>query len=166
MNRPTAVIFDMDGTLCDVTSIRHLVDAKDPRYPGPGGFDTFHRRSVDCPPNQWVVDAARNAHNDGHVVYIVSARTEKYRPLTSWWLSETRVPYRALHMRYTWDQRPDHLVKADILARIQHTHDVIGAWDDRPSVINMWRACGIPTIKVPGWPMRHISTPQHTKEQR
>ncbi len=51
----TAIIFDMDGTLCDVSAIRHLVkgDERD--------FDKFHTESVNCPPYAHVLAAAKQA---------------------------------------------------------------------------------------------------------
>lgn len=40
-----AVIFDMDGTLVDVSSVRHFVMDK------PKDFDAFHAGTAGCPPN-------------------------------------------------------------------------------------------------------------------
>ena len=42
---PAAVIVDIDGTLVDVSSVRHHVAG-----PGKRNFDAFHRESADCPP--------------------------------------------------------------------------------------------------------------------
>ena len=40
-----AAIFDMDGTLCDVRSIRHYVQYK----PNHRNFHKFHGESINCP---------------------------------------------------------------------------------------------------------------------
>ncbi|WP_092501608.1 hypothetical protein [Agrococcus jejuensis] len=45
-DRAPAVLFDVDGTLCDVRSIRHHVDGT-----GRRNFDAFHAESIDCPPH-------------------------------------------------------------------------------------------------------------------
>ena len=49
MNRQPAVIVDMDGTLCDVSTVIHLQAESD-------GFDAFHRGCAQCPPHREVVD--------------------------------------------------------------------------------------------------------------
>ena len=37
---PRAAIFDMDGTLCDVSSLRHHVDRSHPGFAGRRRFET------------------------------------------------------------------------------------------------------------------------------
>lgn len=138
------VIFDMDGTLCDVRGIRHLLD-------GPGSFHAFHTASASCPPHPHVVEAARQAHADGLAVLIVTARGVRYRPHTAMWLALHGVPSDAMWMRARGDQRPDYEVKADILRRIRERYRPVHAWDDRPEVLQLWRSEGIPTTVVPGW---------------
>ncbi|WP_326690534.1 MULTISPECIES: hypothetical protein [unclassified Streptomyces] len=139
-----AVIFDVDGTLCDVREIRHLLD-------GPGGFHAFHTASVDCPPHQHVIDAAHTAHQNGLAVLVVTARSVRYRPHTAMWLALHGVPSDAMWMRATGDGRPDYEVKRDILARIRRRFRPVHAWDDNPHVLELWTEEGIPTTVVPGW---------------
>lgn len=140
-----ARIFDVDGTLCNVESIRHFVagERRD--------FDAFHLESVNCPPNPHVVEAAQRSLAEGIAPLIVTARQAKYRNVTAFWLAMHNVPSDALYMRATGDMRPDYEVKRDILARIRTRYDVIEAWDDNPSVIQLWTEEKIPTILVPGW---------------
>ncbi len=144
MSLPEAVLFDMDGTLVDVSGIRPLLA-------GPGRFDAFHRASIDCPPHQWVVDAANSERAAGRAVLVVTARQAKYRNVTAWWLAIHGVPSEGMWMRATNDSRPDHVVKAEILAKIRQRYVVVGAWDDRPEVVALWESEGIPVTVVPGW---------------
>ncbi|MFI5973539.1 hypothetical protein [Streptomyces sp. NPDC051452] len=141
---PEAVIFDMDGTLCDVRGIRHLLD-------GPGRFDTFHAASIDCPPHDHVVAAARREHAAGRAVLIVTGRAAKWRHVTAWWLALHQVPSEAMWMRGPGDFRPDYVVKRGILARIRQLYRPVAAWDDNPNVIRLWEEEGIPVTVVPGW---------------
>ena len=141
---PEAVLFDMDGTLCDVRGIRHLID-------GPGSFHAFHRASASCPPNPEVVAAAQREHAAGRAVLVVTARLHRYRNLTAMWLALNGVPSDGMWMRADQDFRPDVAVKADILKRIRGLYTVVGAWDDRPEVVALWRSEGIPVTVVPGW---------------
>lgn len=140
-----ARIFDIDGTLCDVRSIRHHVTGTR------RDFDAFHRESVNCPPHPHVVEAARNSLAEGVAPLIVTARQAKYRNVTAFWLAMHDIPSDVLYMRATGDMRPDYEVKRDILARIRNRYDVIEAWDDNPSVIQLWTEENIPHVLVPGW---------------
>lgn len=150
--RRPCVIFDMDGTLCNVSSIRYHVNPKDPRFSGKKRFDRFHAESVDCPPNPWVADMARLFHDVvGYSVVIVTARMEEWRYHTILWLDENQVPYDRIYMRKDGDVRKDFTVKEDILAQIQREYDVMAAYDDNPAVLALWRRHGIRTIQVPGW---------------
>src|SRR4030095_13280299 len=104
MAKPTACIVDMDGTLCDVTSVRHhVLDTKRRNY------DAFHYGSIFCPPHDWVVDEVRGHFYDGHRILIVTARKERWWDLTSNWLGYHKVPYDELHMRRDDDDRKDRL---------------------------------------------------------
>lgn len=145
--RPQTVIFDIDGTLCDVSSIRHLVDSGMKNR----NFDAFHTQSVNCPTFSWVAEAAREAKAAGFRVVQVTARQQKYEPHTSWWLADKGIPSDALFMRPNGDFRPDQDVKRDILDRIIKTHDIVKAFDDNPSIVSLWSEYGVPCVVVPGW---------------
>lgn len=142
------MVFDMDGTLCDVSSLRHLVAAGLKSK----NFDEFHKRSVDCPPIPWVKAAAVDAHGMGYRVIQVTARQEKYRAHTSWWLADNFVPSDGLFMRPNGDFAPDHQIKRAILDRLLKVYDIRKAYDDNPSIVRLWSQYGIPCIVVPGWP--------------
>ncbi|NUP47260.1 MAG: hypothetical protein HOW97_08090 [Catenulispora sp.] len=138
-----AVIFDVDGTLCDVRGIRHLIAEK--------GFPAFHAASIDCPPHAHVVAAARIAAADGLAVLIVTGRAERWRRLTSMWLAIHDVPSTVLRMRADGDYRKDYLVKREILRRLRGRYRIVHAWDDNPAIVQLWAEEGIPTTVVPGW---------------
>ena len=144
---PEAVIFDVDGTLCDVTSIRYLVDGT----VVPKRYDEFHERSAGCKPHQWVVDEAIAQDRLGRQVFVVTGRKERYRRLTEGWLNHWLVPHTALLMRGDSDHRPDHVVKEEILLAMLAPYRVVQVWDDRPSVVDMWRSHGLDVTVVPGW---------------
>jgi FMN phosphatase YigB (HAD superfamily) len=146
-HKQRAVIFDMDGTLANVTSIRHHLVAKDHRK----DFHTFHSESVNVPPHEHVVNAAQVAHLQGLAVLVVTARKHMWRHQTAWWLALHNVPSDALFMRANHDQRKDYDVKRDILRQIRHSFDPIHAWDDNPAIIRLWEEEGIPCTIVPGW---------------
>ena len=145
-NRPKTIVFDMDGTLVDVSSIRHHV-----MRPKNRNFDAFHRESVNCPPIKWVKNMAWDYHLQGYTVIQVTARSEKYRPHTSWWIADNNVPSDALYMRPDGDYRPDYDVKKDMLDRLLLKYDIISAYDDNPSIVALWSEYDIPCVVVPGY---------------
>ena len=148
----SAIIFDMDGTLADVSSIRyHLRKYDEGNRRVIKHFDAFHAESVNVPPHQHVVNATQVAHMLGHAVLIVTARKHMWRDHTAWWLAMHNVPSDMLIMRGNEDNRKDHEVKRDMLNTIRKAYNVIHAWDDNPSIIKLWKEEGIPTTVVPGW---------------
>ena len=133
-----AVIFDMDGTLCDTSSILHFIEGKEK------DFWAFHGASADCPPHAEVVDAAREQHDAGLAVLVVTSREFQSRDTTLTWLAKHGVPHEALYMRIVGDYRKDVVIKTDILEQIKGDgYNVLAAWDDKPAVLDLWRENGI-----------------------
>jgi hypothetical protein len=143
--KPTAYIYDVDGTLANVDPYLHHVRGSNKDY------DAFHRASIDALPNIEVLEMLNNSVSDGHAILIVTSRKEKWRGLTSMWLAKNDARSHALFMRSDDDNRPDYEVKKDILDKISSHWDVVHAVDDNPSVIALWKENGIPTTKIGTW---------------
>jgi hypothetical protein len=143
--KPTAHIYDVDGTLANVDPFLHFVrgDKKD--------YNAFHEASVDAIPNMNVLEMLNNSVSDGHSVLIVTSRKEKYRSLTSMWLAKNNIRSHALFMRADDDNRPDYEAKKDMLDKIAKLWDVTHAIDDNPNVIRLWEDNNIPTTKIGTW---------------
>ncbi len=146
--RPPTEVFDIDDTLCDVSSIRHLVSEGMKTQ----NFDEFHTQSVTCPPIDWVRSAARNSYYLwGFRVIQVTARQERYRTHTLRWLEDHNIPSDGLYMRKNGDNRPDYDVKHEMVSNLLRTYDIRRAYDDNPSIIRLWSEFDIPCVVVPGW---------------
>lgn len=133
-----AVIFDLDGTLCDTSSIVHLIEGDEKDYAA------FHAASGACPPRADILSAARAQADMGRAVLVVTSREFIWRDLSLDWLVEHGVPYDALYLRISGDYRKDVVVKKEILQQI--TDDgfhVLDAWDDKDTVLELWRENGI-----------------------
>jgi FMN phosphatase YigB (HAD superfamily) len=146
----TAVIVDVDGTLCDVSSALHHITT-------PGvtkNFDAFHQAAAQCPPTDWVLDWCEDQRAAGHTLVIVTGRMYRHDVSTQEWLMKY-LPHNDFYgpfMRGDDDTRPDTEVKRDIHALLTspdyYNFDIVAAIDDRPSVIALWRSLGIPTTAV------------------
>jgi len=147
-----AAIFDMDGTLCDVSSVRYHVNPKDPRFSGRKRFDRFHAGSIDCPANGTALTYYLQARNEGLAILVVTARKVFWRYTTIVWLRENQIHYDELYMRRNTDNRVDVECKRAILSDIRRDgYDPVMAVDDNPAIIDLWRGEGIPTHVIAGW---------------
>jgi len=134
-----AVIYDLDGCLCDTSSIQYLVDG-----PGDRDFHAFHAAAADCPPLPQVADAARADHAEGRAVVVVTSREFIWRDQAIDWLTRHDVPYDGLYLRIVGDYRKDTVVKAEmwdhLLADGFHP---VAAWDDKHAVLDLWAEKGV-----------------------
>lgn len=137
-----AVIVDMDGTLCDVSTVLHL-------QVEPDGFTAFHEGCAQCPPHLRVVEWCIDHHSRGHEIVVVTGRDEWTRGLTLTWLSEhLPVPIGGLHMRPDGDCRSNTDIKRAIHSSLAAEYDIRAAIDDDAEIVELWLAVGIPVAMV------------------
>lgn len=140
MKGEKVVICDLDGTLCDCEHRRHFLQS-DPKN-WKGFFDALSDDTV----REDVLSAVLKLEEEGNKVIFVSARPENYREQTEVWLERILQGYElgtALIMRNAGDRRPDTEVKNEIYERYLKKMDIVKVFDDRPSVIAMWREKGL-----------------------
>lgn len=145
--RPVAVIFDMDGTLCDVRSIRHHLEA-DPATGKKRNFHAFHSASMECPPHPQVATLAREVSAAGARIVITTAREARWSFHTALWLRDREITYDAMLMRDNGDFRPDAEVKRSLIPQLLARYSPVAAIDDRDDIIEVWRESGISTVKA------------------
>lgn len=137
-------IFDLDGTLCDGSHRDHHLEG------GRKDWRTYFSKMGDDLPVEWVIGHARDAyHSQGRTVCMVSGRPDTYQHETIAWLKKHNVPYHYLFMRPGGSKNPDTEVKQSILDHMPK-EQIIHVWDDRPSVIRMWRSNGLTVTAVRG----------------
>lgn len=145
---PTAAIFDMDGTLCDVRSVRKYVEAPDGEMSFKRDFARFHRESADCDPHPRVQRAAQVLRDAGFRIIVVTGREARWADLTSQWLTKWGVDFDKLYLRPAGDYRADAEVKLEIGREILTTFAPAIAFDDRDDIAEVWQQLGVPTVKV------------------
>ena len=68
---------------------------------------------------------------------------------TAEWLTKNLIPYNGLVMRTAGDNRKDNIVKLELFKKhIADNYNVMGVFDDRDSVVKMWRDIGLTCLQA------------------
>ena len=138
-----ALIFDMDGTLADINHRRHFVESK------PKNWNSFYEGMIGDTPIQPVVMMAQLLKSAGHRIIIATGRPRRSNNITLQFLRDNDIPYDAAYLRTDKDYRPDTVVKENMLRKMKiNGYDPTIAFDDRKSVVEMWRANGLFVFQV------------------
>jgi len=150
-------IFDIDGTLADLTHRLHFI--KD----GKKDWNAFKHFCFADKPIKHMIDLARRLYWASRVgerdyayegpewaVVLMSGRNECQRDATEEWLEKVAcLPFTTLYMRADGDYRADDIIKAELLQRLRDDgYEPIMAFDDRDRVVAMWREQGVPCAQV------------------
>ena len=138
------IIFDLDGTLCDVSHRRQFVATK------PRNWDAWNKGIINDKPVEQVL-AMFSALKYLYPIFFVSGRSDDYRGVTLEWLEKhgiTPYDYNGLYMRKYQDHRDDAIVKAEIADEIEKQYQIFAVFDDRKRVLTMWQERGIFTFDV------------------
>tara|TARA_Y100001937_G_scaffold18849_1_gene26026 strand:+ start:848 stop:1294 length:447 start_codon:yes stop_codon:yes gene_type:complete len=140
------VIFDVDGTLMDITHRRKFVDGSQKK-----DWKTFLDPIImqGDTPNWPVRDIAIALKRAGVEIVIVSARNERHREVTELQLKTAGVEFAHLFLREDDDFRSDVEFKQDVLDSLLDAGwkpDLV--FDDRNSVVDMWRRNKINCFQV------------------
>lgn len=131
---PWAVIVDLDGTLAHGTGRSYYGETE---------------KYLDDDLNEPLAAMLKGMYKGGMVTLLVSGRAEECRPWTEKWLVQHNINYDKLYMRQDNDNRPDWIIKQEILDEISNQYCVVASIDDRPSVIRKtWVPNGIFTLSA------------------
>jgi len=137
------VLFDLDGTLARIDHRRHLVQ---------GGQKRWREFYAACPLDELnePVAAAWRAHRyAGCGLWIVSGRSDEVRRETEIWIKQHDLQPDNLLMRQAKDHQPDVSLKHGWLRSGRIPKDrVLCVYDDRSSVVAMWREEGLACFQV------------------
>jgi len=146
MNKPEAIIFDLDGTLADVQHRLHYIQKN--TDDSCVNWEAFNSACDKDEPNYDIIELTRMYMEEGYYIIIASGRNESARNKTGKWLIKHHVHYDDLIMRPDGDYRPDEVLKSEMLDTILQHHEVHMCIDDRDKVVEMWRNRGIRCLQV------------------
>jgi hypothetical protein len=145
------VIFDLDGTLADITKRREMSTKENGKIdwdifltPENIWFDT---------PNEPVIEMAKVLSQKNRIV-IFSGRSKATKDETKRWLNKFDVPFDVIKMRPTsndWKFIPDDELKQywlDSLFPGDKKDNILCVFDDRQKVVDMWRSNGLTCMQV------------------
>lgn len=131
-----AWLIDVDGTLAHMTTR------------GPFDWKRVGEDAVD-PAVSAVVESLYNRQDCD--IIILSGRDGCCEWETKAWLKNNNIPFDRLLMRAAGDMRPDDIIKHELFDKhIRDMYNVIGVFDDRLRVVNMWKKMGLKVFNVSG----------------
>lgn len=132
-NLPSVYLVDIDGTVA-IKGDRDIYDGSKAH------LDTE---------NEDVAAVVRALSARGHRIIYMSGRSDEFRDVTERWLIDNALPADSLYMRAAGDHRKDSVVKHELFDKnIRYTYNVLGVFDDRNQVVEMWRAIGLTVFQV------------------
>lgn len=153
MDNKKTVIFDLDGTLADISERRALATSDGDKINWSKFFDPQNVK-MDSP-NWPVIEAFKAFKEQGHEMIIFSGRSDATMDATIAWLKEYDVDFDRLLMRP--NKPPLLFMKDDELKEMwlneefpgdEEKKKIVCVFDDRNKVVDMWRRNGIPCFQV------------------
>lgn len=165
-----SVIFDLDGTLADISERREKCLREDGSMDWDAFFDPVNIQ-MDLP-NIPVITAYKVHQNAGHRMIIFSGRSERTKEATIKWLEDNGITFDNLYMRpdkkegivqlefkfpgikrkeTDFRYTPDDELKLKWLNEEfpgDSRKNLICTYDDRDKVVDMWRREGITCFQV------------------
>lgn len=128
---PDCYVFDIDGTLAHATN-RSMYDYEKV------GSDTLDTH---------VADILKSLSDK--MIFIMSGREDSCREATIKWLNDNGIYYNGLFMRPAGDKRKDSIIKRELWEQnIKDKCNVLGVFDDRNQVVDLWRSLGLKCFQV------------------
>ena len=141
--KKTAVIFDLDGVLCEEFPVPVKPDGK----PNFSVMNSLYEMAFPIEPN---CELARKCAAAGLMVVVVTARGKTTEGICAKWLDRNRVPFDCLVTRATDKEMPAEEFKAlvvDYMMSFRIVKEILFAVDDSPEVCSMYASRGINTFR-------------------
>lgn len=137
-------IFDIDGTLSDISAREHHVRSK------PKNWNAFFRGMSQDKAAHSIIRLCNILHDTGVYIILCSGRNERHRAETIAWMQREGVKYNEIRLRRDDDMRSDVDAKREMLKGIDK-NSVLFVVEDRSRVVNMWRSEGLTCLQcAPG----------------
>ena len=145
---PREIIVDVDGTVADIEHRRKWVTNGEKDWKR--FFQEMDRDKLRT--EVWNTILKDSVENNAEIVFI-SGRPDNWRWTTEDWMERLMGDFILLNdpmlfMRPASNSSPDTEIKQNILNKYFHKENILRVYDDRPSVIRMWRENGLEVVDV------------------
>lgn len=130
--KPTAYIFDIDGTLAEMNGR------------SPYEWDKVGEDILKHP--VWHVLIGLKSLGDKIIVF--TGRDGVCSEDTKKWLKRNLVPFDHFDIRPEGDTRKDSIIKKEMFDKVKDDYNILGVFDDRDQVVDMWRDIGLQCFQV------------------
>ena len=142
------IIFDVDGTLMDITHRVPYLRSKPEK-----DWVKFRELTYKDKPNLDIFEVAIAMQDRGHRIIISSGRNKSQMAVTLDQLYDNGlampVAQKAYYFRSDTDYRPDDVLKMEYLNKMRADgYNPTMAFDDRSTVVAMWRKAGLRCLQV------------------
>jgi hypothetical protein len=134
------VIFDIDGTLADISAREHHVRKH------PKNWKAFFAGMASDKAAASIVRLCNILYDAGVYIILCSGRNEEHRLQTVEWLRREGVKHHEIRLRADGDMRSDVVAKREMLKGIDKSK-VLFVVEDRSRVCEMWRAEGLTCLQ-------------------
>jgi len=139
------ILCDLDGTVADLSHRLHFISGETKNWDG------FFAA---CPADSLIQDVAntvRTLSDAGCSIIYVTGRSDAIRAQTAQWIADNFLPDGPIYMRKAGDHRHDNIVKSELLDHLLDSvrrDDILGAFEDRKQVVDMYRQRGLTVFQV------------------
>jgi len=151
---PQWVVFDLDGTLADITHRLCYIYATTPEEKREElygeyapDWDKFNMECSKDEPKNEIIELLKMCQHYGKSIAILSGRMETAKERTIEWLHNNGIKYDILEMRRSKDYRSDVEVKREMFFKHFNIKQVWFVVDDRDKVVNLWRELGLTCLQ-------------------
>ena len=132
MTMDEIAIFDIDGTLADISAREHHVRSH------PKNWKAFFEGMAEDKAVASIVRLCNILYDAGVYIILCSGRNEEHRPETIDWMERIGVKYHEIRLRADGDMRSDVKAKREMLAGVDR-NKILFVVEDRSRVVEMWR---------------------------
>lgn len=129
---PPAYIFDVDGTLAEMTDR------------GPYDWKNVGKDKLKVA-TQHVLCALQD---QGNKIIIFTGRDGECEAETKIWLRQNHISYDHFDIRPAGNTEKDSIIKKRMFDKIKDEYNILGVFDDRDQVVEMWRDLGLTCFQV------------------
>jgi predicted kinase len=131
-NKPNAYIFDVDGTLAIM------------KKRNPYDWSMVETDKV----NTDVKNILMELKQQGYKIIIFTGRDGVCEVKTKQWLMDNGIEYDYFDIRPEGNIEKDAIIKKRMFEKIKNDYCILGVFDDRNQVVEMWRSLGLTCFQV------------------